>query len=334
MRKKIEAFLREADSLQEIAITGAEKPRIDQTVVHRWQRIFDLIARGMHAPTALVLRITQETISVLLKSGRADVEENDYFMYGLYCESTTEKCGLLVKNTEYGDFQSGCQGGSNLVSCFGLPILWPDGELFGTICVLDNPKKILKQTYTNILVELRTAFEQELESLGYQQLLLQTAEVDSLTAVFNRRKIEGVLKQEFDRAKRYFNPFSITMMDLNGFKQINDTYGHDAGDEILRTFAQGITSRIRETDFFGRWGGDEFILVCPNAEVNETQQLIIRIQRSLYQEMKTMTAYTDFSYGVAQYEGGDLEYQSIVKRADAKMYQYKNDIKLKANYTA
>ncbi len=334
MKKKLEAFLREEDSLQEIAITGAEKPKIDQTVVHRWQRIFNLIARGMHAPTALVLRITQDTISVLLKSDRSDFKENDYFMYGLYCESTTEKCGLLVKNTAYDEYHNDAWGSPNLVACFGLPILWPDDELFGTICVLDNPSKVLKQTYTNILVELKTAFEQELESLGYQQQLLQTAEIDSLTAVFNRRKIEGVLKQEFDRAKRYFSPFSITMMDLNGFKQINDTYGHDAGDRILSAFAQSIASKIRETDFFGRWGGDEFILVCPNAEVNEIQRLIVRIQRSIHQEMIMLGAYSDFSYGVAQYENGDQEYQSIVKRADERMYQYKNDFKLKANHTA
>jgi diguanylate cyclase (GGDEF)-like protein len=331
MKKKIEAFLREEGFLRELAIDGTEKPAVDQALIERWQSVFKLIAMEAHEPAALILRVTLDSIRILLGSDNSEQNNIEYYLWhGLYCESASGKSGLLIANTASSEYQNGDHTGEPAITaCFGLPIQWPDKALFGVICVLNKPGKVLKQTYRDILSGIRATLEQELTLLHNQHQLLQTSETDSLTSIYNRRKIEDIIRHEFEQAKRYFKPFSVTMIDLNGFKRINDTFGHDVGDTILKAFAQSIGSKIRETDFWGRWGGDEFILVCPYTGTLETQRMFARIKPSVARDMKAAAAFSDFSFGVSQYEQDDPTYLAIVKRADENMYQYKENFKRK-----
>ena len=336
MKKKFEAFLREKGSLRELMIDGAEKPAVDQAFVGRWQRVFSIIAAQACAPAALILRITKSSISILLESDAVDRNAVEYFIEnGLYCESALGESGLLISHAIPND----CQNENPIdipaiTACFGLPVQWPDKALYGAICVLNKPGKALKRTYLDIITELKATIEQELEILHTQHRLQHTSETDALTSIYNRRKIEDILAHEFERAKRYLIPFSVTMIDLNGFKQINDTFGHDVGDDILRAFSKSIGSKIRETDFLGRWGGDEFILICPYTNTIETQQMLTRIKPSVNQDMNAMAAFSDFCFGVSQYQQDDQVYQVIVKRADEIMYQSKSDYKSKAKQFA
>ena len=336
MKKKIEAFIRENGSLRELAVSGAGKPTVDQTLVERWQRVFNLIATEAREPITLILQITRDAISILVKSEHADQKKIEYYLYrGLYCESALGKNGLLVTSAASSAIQKNGHTISPAITAhFGLPLFWPDGELFGVICVLNEPKKPIKRRYRHILAELRITIEQELTLLHHQHFLLQTSETDALTAIYNRRKIEVILKREFETAKRYAKPFSVTIIDLNDFKHINDTFGHNVGDDILKAFAQSIGLKIRETDIWGRWGGDEFILVCPYANTAETQRLIARIQPSVNQEMQALAAFSDFSFGVSHYQQDDDTYKAIIKRADESMYQYKENYKANAKRSA
>ena len=242
------------------------------------------------------------------------------------------KRGLLIANKA----SNGPQTGEpidipSVTACFGLPIQWPDESLFGVVCVLNNPGKVLKPSYRNILSGLKETLEQELVLLQNQQHLPQTSDTDAVTSIYDRSKIEDILKHEFERAKRYFKTFSVTIMDLSGFEKDNDSSGHTVGNDLLRAFAQSIGSKVRETDSWGRWQGDEFILVCPYADTVETQQMIARIKPSVNQEMNAVAEFSDFYFGVSQYEPDDLTYQAIVKRADENMHQYKEMIKRRSN---
>ncbi|MBE0601916.1 MAG: GGDEF domain-containing protein, partial [Firmicutes bacterium] len=219
-------------------------------------------------------------------------------------------------------------------TCRGLPILWPDGELYAAVCVPAKTTRGMKPNYKTVVAELRAAIEQELASVHQQQLLLQTAETDPLTQIYNRRKIDSVLKTEFDRARRYGSDFSITMMDLNSFKQINDVYGHDTGDEVLKAFVVSVAAKLRETDALGRWGGDEFVLICPHTDGDNTQQMMDRIRPLVNRDLEAMPAFSGFSYGVAQYEPADPGFQAIIKRADEKMYEFKMKLKQQPDPTA
>lgn len=329
--KKFEAFLREENSLRELAITDAGKPAVDQAFVQRWQSIINLIAMEAKEPVALILQVSRDSISVLLQSENTDqynIEE--YLANGLYCESALGKSGLLIANRASSHSQEGDPASMpSITACFGLPIQWPDETLFGVICVLNNPGKVLKPTYRHILSGLRETIEQELILLFSQQQAPKSSETDDLTSLYNKKKIEDILKHEFERAKRYFKTFSVTMIDLNGFQEICDSYGADAGDDTLKAFAKSVGSKIRETDYWGRWGGDVFILVCPYADTVETQQMFARIKPMVNREMKAVEAFSDFSFGVSQYEPDDTTYQTIVKRAEDNMQQYKDMIKRK-----
>ena len=327
MPKTIEAFLREDGLLRSIALTGAGKPGIDDAVIERWQRLFDLIAREVRESVALILRITDDSIRVLLRSDKSKKNQTEYYLGGgLYCQSAIDNSGLLVKNNAPALYIGGhIVLKPSLFACFGLPLQWPDEELFGVVCMPNHATRALRKAYGEIFTELKAAFEQELASVYQQKLLVQTAETDPLTQIFNRRKIDSVLKTEFERAKRYGTQFSITIMDLNAFKMINDVYGHDAGDEILTAFVNSLKRKLRETDVLGRWGGDEFILVCPHTDVDQTGQMLSRIMPVVKQDMDAMPAFSGFCFGIAQYEFTDQTCQSIIKRADEKMYVQKKE---------
>ena len=333
MKKKFAAFLREENSLRELAITDSGKPVVDQAFIERWQGVFNLVAAEANAPVALILRVKQDSLSILIKSNNTDQNDIEYYLQnGLYCESDLGKRGLLIANKA----SNGPQTGEpidipSVTACFGLPIQWPDESLFGVVCVLNNPGKVLKPTYRNILSGLKETLEQELVLLQNQQHLPQTSDTDAVTSIYDRSKIEDILKHEFERAKRYFKTFSVTIMDLSGFEKDNDSSGHTVGNDLLRAFAQSIGSKVRETDSWGRWQGDEFILVCPYADTVETQQMIARIKPSVNQEMNAVAEFSDFYFGVSQYEPDDLTYQAIVKRADENMHQYKEMIKRRSN---
>jgi diguanylate cyclase (GGDEF)-like protein len=105
--------------------------------------------------------------------------------------------------------------------------------------------------------------------LRYQEQLRRLAEHDSLTGLRNRRRFERDIAEQVGRARRYGELATLLMIDLNGFKRINDTYGHRIGDRVLKTIAAALKSRLRETDVVARVGGDEFAVLMPYANAEQ-----------------------------------------------------------------
>jgi diguanylate cyclase (GGDEF)-like protein len=146
---------------------------------------------------------------------------------------------------------------------------------------------------------------------------------DSLTGLYNRRKINELLQREIERSDRYKKDFSVIMMDIDNFKQVNDRHGHLAGDELLKMFAQILLDTIRHTDEVGRWGGEEFVVLCPETNMNGASSLANKIRQrldsSLFNDYGNQTA----SFGVACYQQGDT-LDSIIGHADEALYIAKN----------
>jgi diguanylate cyclase len=111
--------------------------------------------------------------------------------------------------------------------------------------------------------------------------LIEMVYKDHLTKLFNRRYFEEELKKEIYRFERYGYIFSLCMMDINSFKQINDTFGHLKGDEILKYFANILIENSRTSDILCRWGGDEFAVILPNTTLNKIEPYIKKILSSL-----------------------------------------------------
>ncbi len=173
---------------------------------------------------------------------------------------------------------------------------------------IKNKNKNLKEKNEQIKI-----INDKLKNLSY---------IDQLTKAYNRRKINQVLSRVFIEAKRYKKSFSVIILDLDHFKKINDKYGHQTGDKVLKGFSDLLKENIREVDIFGRWGGEEFLIICPetglDSAIDLAQRLRATIEKNIFIDGETLTA----SFGVAAYFEGD-NIKNIIKRADDSLYSAK-----------
>ena len=149
------------------------------------------------------------------------------------------------------------------------------------------------------------------------------AYVDGLTGVYNRNKFEEIFEYEVKQNKRYKQAFSIAILDIDNFKDFNDKFGHLIGDEVLIILAQTMKNNMRETDLFARWGGEEFVILLNNTNLEDA---IISANnfKNLIQGLKHKTAgKITASFGVTQFKENDT-IKSIFQRADNALYNAKN----------
>ncbi len=154
----------------------------------------------------------------------------------------------------------------------------------------------------------------------------QSAIVDELTGVLNRRTIMRCLDEEIARVRRSGQAASAALIDLDFFKRINDTFGHPAGDEALRTFALNVGANIRLTDRFGRYGGEEFLLVLPETELALAQVMLDRLRLTIGDVNWGAIAdglALSMSAGLCEVRGDDCA-ETILARADAALYRAKD----------
>jgi len=171
----------------------------------------------------------------------------------------------------------------------------------------------------------------EIKEIELKAVLAQTHEVantDVLTFLPNRRKIIVDLQEEVIRSNRYGTPFSISILDVDHFKKVNDRYGHTTGDEVLRSVAARLREQIRHPDIIGRYGGEEFLIVLPNSAIKAAEEQASRLchqVRDMKIETKDQALSVTISIGVAQYKIGQENWEQLLNRADAALYQAKNN---------
>jgi diguanylate cyclase (GGDEF)-like protein len=159
------------------------------------------------------------------------------------------------------------------------------------------------------------------EKQGHSDLLRNLAMVDSLTGLYNRRFAEQRLAAEVARSERKGHPLTVLTLDLNSFKHINDTYGHPAGDQVLREFAARLNKVIRGADLAVRLGGDEFLVLLPECTLPQLQLVLGRLG-SLEVDWHGQKIPVTFSAGWKQYEMGERP-QEMLARADELLYARK-----------
>ena len=178
----------------------------------------------------------------------------------------------------------------------------------------------------------RFSYNDEIEE-EYHSKLFNFATTDSLTGLYNRRYILNELENQYKIAKRNFRTFSIVVLDIDNFKGINDTYGHPAGDEYLKNTAFIINRTLREQDITGRLGGDEFLIILPETDLDGAFNLANRIRERIEgsdiifggQQIKSTV-----SAGVSQYRaditrtGADRDTAALFQIADRALYEAKD----------
>ncbi|MBT8142425.1 MAG: GGDEF domain-containing protein [Gammaproteobacteria bacterium] len=149
--------------------------------------------------------------------------------------------------------------------------------------------------------------------------LLTLSGTDPLTGLDNRRVLEVRLSQEISRALRESTVTSVAYLDIDHFKKLNDKFGHAAGDQALKVFADSLKSHMRAEDIISRWGGEEFVIVFPNTDKHKAKQLIERIQDALKQAPISFPkgkATLEFSAGIAQFSDDGMHQAELIHKAD------------------
>lgn len=153
--------------------------------------------------------------------------------------------------------------------------------------------------------------------------LEQLSVTDKLTGLFNRQKLDVKLEMEFLRARRSGAPLSVIILDLDHFKNVNDTWGHQVGDQVLVCTAQLLTARLRQTDCAGRWGGEEFMVICPDTDLEGARALAETLRQAIAAQIFPTAGHQTASFGVACCTVGD-QVKTLVSRADQALYEAKH----------
>ncbi len=157
------------------------------------------------------------------------------------------------------------------------------------------------------------------------ELLQKTKEkayTDGLTKVFNRNKFDEVLEEELQRVHRYSNQLSIALIDIDKFKEFNDTHGHLVGDDVLVMLAHCVDSNLRATDTFARWGGEEFVILFKETCIDTAKTISLKLKDKIEALEHPDAGKVTASFGLTQYIKGDTE-KSIFKRCDEALYKAK-----------
>jgi len=161
----------------------------------------------------------------------------------------------------------------------------------------------------------------ESEWIGKYGRLKMDSDRDFLTGIYNRRAIVRHIEMSISNHRRIDSPLSVLLFDLDNFKSVNDTYGHEVGDEVLKELVETVKSNIRRDDVFGRWGGEEFIVVC-NQTLDEcklfAEKLCINIAKHEFKHIEHLSA----SFGAVQYRDGESAGE-LISRADSYLYDAK-----------
>jgi diguanylate cyclase (GGDEF)-like protein len=153
--------------------------------------------------------------------------------------------------------------------------------------------------------------------------LLERATTDALTGAFNRLKMEETLEHELSRCNRYNISLSVAMIDIDHFKQVNDTYGHDTGDEVLKAFTEVTRGQLRDVDILSRWGGEEFMIVSTDTTLDEMYTLAERVRNTIQAKPAVSGVGITASFGVGQYTPGETQ-KAFLKRVDDALYRAKS----------
>jgi diguanylate cyclase (GGDEF)-like protein len=180
--------------------------------------------------------------------------------------------------------------------------------LFG--CYLTYEKHLINRLRLDLA-------EKQMHSTQWRNLAL----VDPLTGLYNRRFAERTLKAEMARAQRKGYPLTLVLFDLNNFKQINDRFGHAAGDIVLKEFAERLTKAVREADIAARLGGDEFMLLLTECNSSRVETVLQRL-KSIEVEVSGQRVPIEFAVGWQEYQQSHSP-QAFMKEADKALYAHK-----------
>ncbi len=232
----------------------------------------------------------------------------------LQCSDLLIKSGAMTASDKF-DFEIN----GETVQClwFKFPVHGPDAELlFIGAAVLDTVRLESIERMQKSLEHLQRTNHELQKNLDE---LSRLASTDKLTGAWNRRRLEEALANEMDRLKRYHHPFSVLIFDIDFFKKVNDEHGHAVCDQVLVTLANVVKPNLRTTDSLTRLGGEEFVVLCPNATLSTATTLAERLRQLVARADFPGVKHVTVSIGVAQCRVAEA-WDDLFKRADKALY--------------
>ncbi len=209
---------------------------------------------------------------------------------------------------------------------------YPEGHGFFSAGIIDSIIRLSSQmlgimmTFSLVLMINMRLFIDVQQYAEEKELMVKElrrlANTDGLTGIYNRAKIEQILTIEVLRSRRYKHPLSIILADIDHFKTVNDTYGHNVGDVVLTGIAGLMKEHVREVDTVGRWGGEEFLIVCPDTLADGAIKLAEKLRKKIEKHHFKGIGVKTLSMGVAQLGKDDWD-EDMIKRADKNLYKAK-----------
>lgn len=201
----------------------------------------------------------------------------------------------------------------------GSPIFRGENEITGTVITgLDITDRIELQWTLEDKVKQRTA-----ELAAANQALANLSRHDTLTGLHNRLACNERLRSEFERMKRTGDVYSILMLDIDWFKEVNDRCGHAVGDDVLKSIANTLSSNLREYDFISRWGGEEFLILLPATEFDQACLVAEKLRSAVEAKSHFIAGKVTLSVGVATASADNLDEEITVMVADEGLYEAK-----------
>ena len=220
----------------------------------------------------------------------------------------------------------------------GYPIRSTDGYKIGTLCIIDRELRTFTRDELLPLKDMAGLVEEELrqnkQSFVQSKMIQELNEakrkqyIDSLSRIWNRGGTENLLNSQILISRENKSCFGVIMVDIDDFKHVNDTYGHAAGDEVIREVAKRLVESFRETDIVGRWGGEEFLAII-GSNNNDPKEVLKYAETARSNICDTAIQFEDkelkisITLGVTLYTGGSETGLELVKQADDALYQGK-----------
>lgn len=202
-----------------------------------------------------------------------------------------------------------------------MPVFSSDGEhALGTLCVIDREPRDLDERQTEALRALARQVQAQLELRLSLRREKELARIDALTSVPNRRAFYEVLQRERHRLQRNARPLTIAYVDLDNFKEVNDNFGHKAGDSVLMTVASVMAGGLRKADVVARLGGDEFAILLPETNADAARQVMTKLHLRLMASMAQNGLPVTFSIGAVTFTVALESPEDLLQKADELMY--------------
>jgi diguanylate cyclase (GGDEF)-like protein len=219
----------------------------------------------------------------------------------------------------------------------GAVLRTPDGYAIGTLAIMDSQPRWLTPEQAAILpslarlimgqLELRLLAETKARKIALEESnsrLQALATTDGLTGLKNQRAFQDALREQFAQAKRSLLPFSLVFLDVDHFKEYNDTFGHPAGDDVLKQIAGLLARTVREGDMVARPGGEEFAVILPHTDAPSAVIMAERLRQTLHAANWPYRAITA-SYGISTFNSTMPSHEQMVSEADIAMYHSKEN---------